>query len=86
MAASIGDNSGAVDAPKLRGFVERAERLIDERSTINEDIKEVLAEAKAVGFDVKTIRKAIKLRAMDQAKRAEEEALLELYCAALGVE
>jgi uncharacterized protein (UPF0335 family) len=86
MTASVGDNSGAVDAPKLRSFVERAERLIDERGNINEDIKGVLAEAKAVGFDVKIIRKAIKLRAMDQAKRAEEEALLELYCAALGLE
>lgn len=68
---------------RLVSIVERVERLLEERSELQDDIKEVLSEAKGEGFDVKTIRKAIRLRAQDPAKRQEEEALLDTYMIAL---
>lgn len=86
MAAEIGDNSATVNPPQLRSFVERVERLLSERKDLDEDIKSVLAEAKADGYDKKIIRRTIKLRAMDPDKRREEEMLLQVYCRALGVE
>ena len=73
-----------VAAGRLRSFLERVERLEEEKTTISGDIKEVFAEAKGEGYDVKTLRKVIRLRKMDRAKREEEEALLELYLSALG--
>lgn len=73
-----------VAAERLRSFLERVERLEEEKSTISGDIKEVFAEAKGEGYDTKTLRKVIRLRKMDRAKREEEEALLELYLSALG--
>ncbi len=73
-----------VAAERLRSFLERVERLEEEKSTIAGDIKEVFAEAKGEGYDTKTLRKVIRLRKMDRAKREEEEALLELYISALG--
>jgi uncharacterized protein (UPF0335 family) len=73
-----------VAAERLRSFLERVERLEDEKSTIAGDIKEVFAEAKGEGYDIKTLRKVIRLRKMDRAKREEEEALLDLYLSALG--
>ncbi len=73
-----------VAAERLRSFLERVERLDEEKTTIAGDIKEVFAEAKGEGYDTKTLRKIIRLRKMDKAKRDEEEALLELYIAALG--
>lgn len=75
-------NSAAVSA--LRSYVERCERLIEDRNAVNTDIKEVLTEAKGNGFDTKIIRKAIQIRSKDKAKRQEEEALLDLYLLALG--
>lgn len=73
-----------VAAERLRSFLERVERLEEEKATIAGDIKEVFAEAKGEGYDTKTLRKVIRLRKMDKAKREEEEALLELYLSALG--
>lgn len=73
-----------VAAERLRGFLERVERLEEEKTTIAGDIKEVFAEAKGEGYDTKTLRKIIRLRKMDRAKREEEEALLDLYISALG--
>lgn len=73
-----------VAAERLRSFLERVERLEEEKATISGDIKEVFAEAKGEGYDTKTLRKVIRLRKMDRAKRDEEEALLELYLSALG--
>lgn len=70
---------------RLISIVERVERLNEEADTLKEDIKEVFAEAKGEGFDVKTIRKAIAIRKMDPAKRQEAEAILDLYLTALGV-
>ncbi|MCB1529492.1 MAG: DUF2312 domain-containing protein [Rhodospirillales bacterium] len=71
---------------RLKSFVERIERLEEEKAALAEDIKEVYAEAKAVGFDAKTMRKIVSLRKMDVEKRREEDELLELYKAAIGLE
>ena len=79
-----GDNSG-IAPERLKSFVERIERLEEEKVGLSDDIKEVYAEAKAVGFDAKTIRKVIRIRKMDTEKRAEEEELLQLYLHALGM-
>lgn len=77
---------GGVSGQRLKSFVERVERLEEEKSAIAEDIKEVYGEAKATGFDVKIIRRVIKLRKMELDKRREEDELLELYKAAIGME
>lgn len=73
-------------ADHLRSFIERVERLDSERQTITDDIKDVLAEARSAGFDVKIIRKVLRLRKMDATKREEEEAVLDLYLSALGMQ
>lgn len=70
---------------QLRAFVERIERLDEEKAQITADIASVYAEAKSTGFDPKIIRKLIAYRKKDAAKRAEEEALLETYMGALGM-
>lgn len=69
---------------QLKSIIERVERLNTEKADILEAIKEVFAEAKGNGFDVKTLRKVIRIRQMDPAKRAEEEAVLDLYLSATG--
>jgi len=69
---------------QLRSIIDRAERLEVEKAEIAEQIKEVLAEAKGNGFDTKAIRKVLKLRKIDRAKRQEEEAILDLYLSAIG--
>ena len=76
--------SSDVDGGHLRAFIERIERLEEEKRTLAEDIKEVYAEANGNGFDVKIMRKVISLRRMDRDKRIEEETILELYLSALG--
>jgi uncharacterized protein (UPF0335 family) len=76
---------GVIAADQLRLFIERAERLIEERKGIQDDIKDVMAEARANGFDVKTIRKIIRIRAMETHARQEADALEETYRAALGL-
>tara|TARA_B100002019_G_scaffold288067_1_gene301107 strand:+ start:637 stop:939 length:303 start_codon:yes stop_codon:yes gene_type:complete len=78
-------DTGGVAGERLKSFIERLERLEQEKSDIGEDIKEVYAEAKSVGFDTKTMRKIIRLRKMDTEKRREEDELLELYKAAIGM-
>lgn len=70
---------------QLRSFIERIERLEEEKKAIAADIKEVYAEAKATGFDTKIMRKVVILRKKDTAERQEEEALLDLYLGALGM-
>jgi uncharacterized protein (UPF0335 family) len=69
---------------QLKSIVERIERLELEKSEIAEQIKEVFAEAKGNGFDVKVLRKVVRMRKQDRAKRQEEEAILDLYLSALG--
>ena len=73
-----------VQGDQLKSIVERIERLEEEKKTIADDIKEVYAEAKGNGYDVKVLRKVIRLRKQDKAKRQEEEAILDLYLSALG--
>jgi uncharacterized protein (UPF0335 family) len=85
MADEITETSQTVAAGQLRAFIERVERLEEEKKTIADDIKEVFAEMKGTGFDTKAVRKIIRLRKQDQAERQEEEAILDLYMAALGM-
>ncbi len=74
-----------VTADELRQFIERIERLDAEKKDISDQQKEVLAEAKGRGYDIKVIRKLITLRRRDQGEVAEEEAVLEVYKEALGM-
>lgn len=74
-----------IAADRLKSFVERIERLEEEKRGIGEDVKEVYAEAKGTGFDVKIIRQIIRLRKMNKNDRQEQEAILELYKEALGM-
>lgn len=69
---------------RLRTLIERIERLEEDKAAIALDIKEVFAEAKGEGYDTKTLRKVIRIRKQDKAKRQEEEAILDLYLSALG--
>ena len=74
-----------VNGGQLRAFVERIERLEEEKKALADDIKDVYAEAKGNGFDVKVIRKVVSIRKQDRDKRLEEETILDLYLAALGI-
>jgi uncharacterized protein (UPF0335 family) len=69
---------------KLKSLIERIERLEEDRKAVTSDLREVYAEAKGEGFDSKILRKVVKLRSLDSAKRAEEEALIDLYISAIG--
>ena len=69
---------------QLKTIVERIERLEEDKAAVTADLKEVYLEAKGNGFDAKILRKVIRLRKMDKAKRQEEDALLDLYLAAIG--
>lgn len=75
-----------VAGKRLLSFFERVERLEEEKSAIAEDIKDVYAEAKAAGFEVKIMRRIMKLRKMEIEKRREEDELLSLYMSAIGME
>ena len=70
---------------QLRTIVARIERLEEEKKTISDDIRDVYAEAKGNGFDVKALRAVIRLRKQDETKRREEEAVLTTYLHALGM-
>jgi uncharacterized protein (UPF0335 family) len=74
-----------VASERLRSFIERIERLEEEKSSLNGDIKEVYAEAKGNGFEPKIMRQIIKIRKMDKDALDEEESLLDLYKRALGM-
>lgn len=80
-----GANAQAVAAGQLRAFLERVERLEEEKKTIGDDIKEVYAEAKGTGFNTKIMRKIVRMRKQDTAEREEEQAITELYLASLGM-
>lgn len=79
-------SEGNVAAEQLRLFIERIERLEEEKKGIADDIKDVYLEAKANGYDVKTMRTIVRLRKMENHARQEAEALLETYKNALGIE
>jgi uncharacterized protein (UPF0335 family) len=83
MADTISSDSVAQD--QIRAFIERIERLEEEKASIAGDIKEVYAEAKGNGFDTKVLRKIVSIRKQDHNERMEQEALLELYLTALGM-
>jgi uncharacterized protein (UPF0335 family) len=70
---------------RLKSFIERIERLEEEKAGLATDIKDIYAEAKSTGFDVKAIRTIVRLRKIDEEKRAEAEAILETYKAAIGM-
>jgi uncharacterized protein (UPF0335 family) len=69
----------------LRSFVERIERLEEEKKALADDIREVYSEAKGTGFDTKVMRQVVRLRKMESAHRQEQEAMLDLYLSALGM-
>ena len=75
----------AIAAERLRSFIERIERLEEEKAALAADIREVYGEAKGTGFDTKIMRQVVKLRKMDRADVEEQEMLLDLYCRALGM-
>ena len=77
---------GGIAAERLRQLIERIERLEDEKAAMAADIREIYAEAKAVGFDAKVMRQIIRLRKMDTADQQEMEALIDTYKHALGME
>jgi len=76
---------GGIAGERLRSFIERIERLEEEKRTLAEDIKEVFAEAKGSGFDAKIMRQIIKIRRMDKDDLDEQESLLDIYKRALGM-
>ena len=79
-------NSNAVDGGHLKAFIERIEKLEEEKRAIADDIKDVYGEAKGTGFDPKIMRKIVSLRRQEKGKREEEEEILGLYLSALGME
>ena len=76
---------GGVSSAQLKSFIERIETLEDEKAALGEQIREVFAEAKGSGFDIKVIRQVLKIRKMETQERLEQEELLDLYLAALGM-
>ncbi len=78
--------TSSIDSGHLKAFIERIERLEEEKRALAEDIKEVYAEAKGTGYDIKIMRKIVSLRRQDRHKRREEEEILDLYLSALGME
>jgi uncharacterized protein (UPF0335 family) len=76
---------GGIAADRLKSFIERIERLEEEKAGLANDVKDVYAEAKSTGFDVKIMRQIIRLRRMEKEDRKEQEELLDLYKQALGM-
>ena len=83
---TVAESAQTVAAGQLRAFIERIERLEEDKQAIADDIKDVFAEMKGTGFDTKAVRTIIRIRKKDKAERQEEEAILDLYMAALGME
>lgn len=79
------DQNTVVATGQLRSFIERIERLEEEKKTISDDIKEVYSELKGNGFDSKAVREVIRLRKKEDHERQEEEAMVQLYKNALGM-
>ena len=79
-------STDSVAQDQIRAFIERIERMEEEKKAIADDIKEIYAEAKGNGFDTKVLRQIVRIRKQDHAERMEQEALLELYMAALGMQ
>ena len=77
---------GGVAADRLKSFVERIERLEEEKKALADDIREVYSEAKGSGFDVKVMRQIVRLRKMDSADRREQDEILAVYIRALDMD
>jgi uncharacterized protein (UPF0335 family) len=77
--------NGGVSGAQIRAYIERVERMNDEKQAIADDIKEIYAEAKGNGFDTKVLRKIVAIRKQDFNERMEQEALLDIYMHALGM-
>jgi uncharacterized protein (UPF0335 family) len=75
-----------IQAERLKSFIERIERLEEERAALTGDIREVYAEAKSAGYETKVMRQIVRLRRMDAADRQEQQALLDVYMQAVGLE
>lgn len=84
-SAKVADNTAEVSGTRLKSFIERVERLEEEKKALAEDIRDVYSEAKATGFEPKIMRKIVSLRKANLEKRREEQELLELYMAAIGM-
>lgn len=80
-----GEGSNSLNPTDLRNYLEEVEKLIADRQVINEDIKAILERAEHDGFDKKMLRQIIKIRAMDQEERREQEELRDAYLSALGL-
>lgn len=80
------DNATGIAQDQLRAFIERIERMNEEKAAINSDLSEIYAEAKGNGFDTKVIKKIVADRAKDAHERMEFQAIYELYCDALGMD
>ncbi|AKR57895.1 UPF0335 protein [Youhaiella tibetensis] len=76
----------SVAQDQLRAFIERIERMEEEKAAIAADIREIYAEAKGNGFDTKVLRQVVKIRKQDHNERMEQEAILDLYLSALGMQ
>ncbi|MCR8492783.1 DUF2312 domain-containing protein [Ochrobactrum sp. WV_118_8] len=85
MSDDITSEAQTIAVGQLRAFIERIERLEEEKRTIGDDIKEVYAEADGSGFDKKIVREIVRLRRKEDHERQEEEAMLQLYMDALGM-
>ena len=93
MSADIGHNSAAPEGnastsfakDQLRAIIERIERLEEEKKAISDDIRDIYAEAKGNGFDVKALRTIIRMRKQDANEREEQETILEVYMQAMGM-
>ena len=79
------EDVGGIAGDRLKSFIERIERLEEEKRALSEDIKEVFAEAKGTGFDTKIMRQILKIRKMDKDELDEQEAMLDVYLRALGM-
>lgn len=84
--AEIGHNSGGVSGDRLKSFVERIERLEEERKATSEDIKDIYSEIKSAGFEPKIVKKIVKLKKMNAEKRKEESELVSLYASAIQLD
>jgi uncharacterized protein (UPF0335 family) len=78
-------DTGEIGAERLRSFIERVERLEEDRSNLNADIREVYSEAKSAGYDARTMRQIVRLRKLEPNERHEQEHLLEVYRNAVGI-
>ena len=79
-------STNSIEAGHLMAFIERIERLEEDKKTVSDVIKDVYAEAKGTGYDIKIMRKVVSIRKQDRDKRREEEEILGLYMSALGIE